>query len=126
MDNEDTAIVVAKDMILPQDEIMLTARTDIEVVNQSLALSIRATSSLVNIAENRHAGRLELNTQVLDLHHQIENLRNRLRDERHHINNLERTNQELNTRVDFWRDYDTTRSRKRWIVCINNLRNFEA
>jgi len=69
MDNEDTAIVVAKDMILPQDEIMLTARTDIEVVNQSLALSIRATSSLVNIAENRHARRLELNTQVLDLHH---------------------------------------------------------
>jgi hypothetical protein len=51
--------------MLPHDETMLAARTDIEVVNQSLALSIRATSSLVNIAECLHARRLELNTQVL-------------------------------------------------------------
>jgi chromosome segregation ATPase len=109
MDNEDTAVDVARDMILPRDETMLAARTDIEAVNQSLALSIRATSSLVNIAERLHARRLELNTQVLDLHHQIENLRNRLRDERCHINNLERRNQELNARVDFWRDYVNTR-----------------
>jgi len=109
MNNEDTAVVVARDMILPRDEIMLAARTDIEAVNQSLALSIRATSSLVNIAERLHARRLELNTQVPDLHHQIENLRNRLRDERRNRNNLERRNQELNARVDFWRDYVKTR-----------------
>jgi chromosome segregation ATPase len=109
MDNEDTAVAVARDMILPRDEIMLAARTDIEAVNQSLALSVRATSSFVNIAERLHARRLELNTQVLDLHHQIENLRNRLRDERRHRNNLERRNQELNARVDFWRDYVNTR-----------------
>ena len=50
-----------------------------------------------------------MNTQVLDLHHQIENLRNRLRDERRNRNNLERRNQELNARVDFWRDYVKTR-----------------
>jgi len=62
MDNEDTAVAVARDMILPRDEIMLAARTNIEAVNQSLALSIRATSSLVNIAERLHARRLELNT----------------------------------------------------------------
>jgi len=42
---------------------MLAARTDIEAVNQSLALSIRATSSLVNVAERLHARRLELNTR---------------------------------------------------------------
>jgi len=109
MDNEDIVVAVARDMILPRDEIMLAARTDIEAVNQSLALSIRATSSLVNVAERLHARRLELNTQVLDLHHQIENLRNRLRDERRHRNNLERRNQELNARVDFWRNYVNTR-----------------
>jgi chromosome segregation ATPase len=109
MDNEDIAIAVARDMILPRDETMLAARTDIEAVNQSLALSIRATSSLVNIAERLHARKLELKTQVPDLHHQIENLRNRLRDERHHRNNMERRNQELNARVDFWRDYVNTR-----------------
>jgi hypothetical protein len=109
MDNEDIAVAVARDMILPRDEIMLAARTDIEAVNQSLALSIRATSSLVNVAERLHARRLELNTQVLDLQHQMENLRNRLHDERRHRNNLERRNQELNTRVDFWRDYVNTR-----------------
>jgi hypothetical protein len=101
MDNEDTAVAVARDMILPRDEIMLAARTDIEAVNQSLALSVRATSSFVNIAERLPARKLELNTQVPDLHHQIENLRNRLCDERHHRNNLERRNQELNARVDF-------------------------
>ena len=49
---------------------------------------------------------------VDDLHHQIENLRNRLRDERRHINNLERRNQELNTRVYFWREYVNTRHLK--------------
>jgi len=59
MDNEDTAIAVARDMILPRDETMMAARTDIEAVNQSLALSIRATSSLVNIAERLHARGLE-------------------------------------------------------------------
>ena len=50
MDDEDTTIAVARDMTLPRDEMMLAARTDIEAVNQSLALSIRATSSLVNMA----------------------------------------------------------------------------
>ena len=69
MDNEDTVVAVARDMILPRDEIMLAARTDIEAVNQSLALCIRATSSLVNIIERLHARRIELNTQVPDLHH---------------------------------------------------------
>ena len=101
MDNEDTVVAVARDMILPRNETMLAARIDIEAVNQSLALSIRATSSLVNVAECLHAKRLEFNTHVPDLHHQIENLRNRLRDERGHRNNLERRNQELNARVDF-------------------------
>jgi predicted nucleic acid-binding Zn-ribbon protein len=101
MNNEDTVVAVARDMILPRDEIMLAARINIEAVNQSLALSIRATSSLVSIAKCLHDRILELNTQVPDLHHQIENLRNRLRDERRHRNNLERRNQELNARVDF-------------------------
>ena len=62
MDDGDTDIAVARDMILPRDEIMMVARTNIEAVNQSLALSIRATSSLVNLAERLHARRLELNT----------------------------------------------------------------
>ena len=101
MDDEDTVVAVARDMTLPRDEMMLTARTDIEAVNQSLALSIRATSSLVNVAERLHARRLELNTQIPDLHNQIENLRKRLCDERRHINELERRNQELNARVEF-------------------------
>ena len=109
MDDEDTAVAVARDMTLPRDEMMLAARTDIEAVNQSLALSIRATSSLVNVAERLHARRLELNTQIPELHNQIENLRKRLRDERRHRNELERRNQELNARVDFWRDYVNTR-----------------
>ena len=109
MDNEDIAVAVARDMILPRDELILAARTDIEAVNQSLALSIRATSSLVNVTERLHARRLELNTQIPELHNQIENLRKRLRDERRHRNELERRNQELNARVDFWRDYVNTR-----------------
>ena len=59
MDNEVIAVAVARDMTLPRDEMMLTARTDIEAVNQSLTLSIRAISSLVNVAERLHARRLD-------------------------------------------------------------------
>ena len=81
MDDEDIAVAVARDMILPRDELILAARTDVEAVNQSLALSIRATSSLVNMAERLHARRLELNTQIPELHNQIENLRKKLHDE---------------------------------------------
>ena len=33
MDDEDTAVAVARDMILPRDEIMLAATTAIEAVN---------------------------------------------------------------------------------------------
>ena len=62
MDDEDTTVAVARYMILPRDEITLAAKTDIGAVNQSLALSIRATSSLVNVAKRLHARRLELNT----------------------------------------------------------------
>ena len=109
MDNEDIAVAVARDMILPRDELILAARSDVEAVNQSLALSIRATSSLVNMAERLHARRLELNTQIPELHNQIENLRKRLHDERRYRNDLERRNEELNARVDFWRDYVNTR-----------------
>ena len=109
MDNEDIVVAVARDMILPRDELILAARSDVEAVNQSLALSIRATSSLVNMAERLHARRLELNTQIPELHNQIENLRKRLHDERRYRNDLERRNEELNARVDFWRDYVNTR-----------------
>ena len=63
----------------------------------------------MNLAKRLHARRLELNTQIPELHRQIENLRKRLRDERHHGNNLERRNEELNAHVDFWRDYVNTR-----------------
>ena len=68
MDNEDIVVALARDMILPRDELILAARTDVEAVNQSLALSIKATSSLVNMAERLHARRLELNTQIPELH----------------------------------------------------------
>ena len=88
MDDEDIVVTVAIDMTLPRDEMMLAARIDIEAVNQSLALSIKATSSLVNVVERLHARRLELNTQIPELHNQIENLRKRLHDERRYRKRL--------------------------------------
>ena len=117
IENEDIVVAVARDMILPRDEIILAARIDIEAADQSLALSIRATSSLVNLVERLHAKRLELNTQIPELHHQIENLRKRLYDERRHRNDLERRNQSSMRVLTFggtMLTYDTSSLRNRW------------
>ena len=46
MDNEDIAAAVARDMILPRDEIMLAARTDIEAVNQNFCFRRMSFSQL--------------------------------------------------------------------------------
>lgn len=80
--NEDIIVVVARDMVLPHDETMLATKTDIEVVNQSPFVSIRTTLSLVNMAKSLQAKRFELNAQVPDHHHQMENSRNGFCNER--------------------------------------------
>jgi hypothetical protein len=54
MGNEDIVVLIARDMIFLCNKTMITTMTDIEVVNQSLALSIRAISSLVSMIEHLH------------------------------------------------------------------------
>jgi hypothetical protein len=54
MGNEDIVVLIARDMIFLCNKTMITTMTDIEVVNQSLALSIRAISSVVSMIEHLH------------------------------------------------------------------------
>jgi len=70
MGNDEIAVTAARDKVFPRDEMTSAVRTDVEAwnVNQSLALSIRATSSSqVNVAERLDAWRLEMNSQVFYL-----------------------------------------------------------
>lgn len=51
MGNDEIAVTAARDRVFPCDEMTLAVRTDVEAMTQSLALSIRATSSSqVNVA----------------------------------------------------------------------------
>ncbi|GFZ09497.1 hypothetical protein Acr_21g0000960 [Actinidia rufa] len=50
LDDAVAAASVAKGIITPQDEKLLANRTDIEAINDSMALSIQCASSVSNMA----------------------------------------------------------------------------
>ncbi|GFS40831.1 hypothetical protein Acr_00g0070770 [Actinidia rufa] len=61
---------VARGIISPQDEKLLADRTDVEAINDSMALSIQCASSVSNMARRlqvRGNEVQELRTQVLSL-----------------------------------------------------------
>lgn len=64
------AASVARGIITPQDEKLLANRTDVEAINNSMALSIQCASSVSNMARRLHVRGnevQELRTQVLIL-----------------------------------------------------------
>ncbi|GFS37757.1 hypothetical protein Acr_00g0053760 [Actinidia rufa] len=80
---------VAKGIITPQDEKLLANRTDIEAINDSMALSIQCASSVSNMAR-----RLQVRgNEVQELRTQVLNLQRRNRS-------LQQENKELKKLVD--------------------------
>ncbi|GFS40841.1 hypothetical protein Acr_07g0010910 [Actinidia rufa] len=68
--DDAVAASVARGIITPQDEKLLADRTDVEAINDSMALSIQCASSVSNIARRlqvRGNEVQELRTQVLSL-----------------------------------------------------------
>ncbi|GFS46411.1 hypothetical protein Acr_00g0102110 [Actinidia rufa] len=68
--DDAVAASVAKGIITPQDEKLLANRTDIEAINDSMALSIQCASSVSNMARRlqvRGNEVQELRTQVFEL-----------------------------------------------------------
>jgi len=68
--DDDIAASVAKGIITPLDEKLLANRTDVEAINDSMALSIQCASSVSNMARRlqvRGSEVQELRTQVLSL-----------------------------------------------------------
>ncbi|GFS34986.1 hypothetical protein Acr_00g0037150 [Actinidia rufa] len=67
--DDAVAASVAKGIITPQDEKLLANRTDVEAINDSMALSIQCASSVSNMARRlqvRGNEVQELRTQVFD------------------------------------------------------------
>ncbi|GFY90808.1 hypothetical protein Acr_07g0010050 [Actinidia rufa] len=68
--DDAVAASVARGIITPQDEKLLADRTDVEAINDSMALSIQCASSVSNMARRlqvRGNEVQELRTQVLRL-----------------------------------------------------------
>ena len=68
--DDAVAASVARGIITPQDEKLLADRTDVEAINDSMALSIQCASSVSNMARRlqvRGNEVQELRTQVLSL-----------------------------------------------------------
>ncbi|GFZ07093.1 hypothetical protein Acr_19g0000300 [Actinidia rufa] len=68
--DDAVAASVARGIITPQDEKLLADRTDVEAINDSMALSIQCASSVSNMARHlqvRGNEVQELRTQVLSL-----------------------------------------------------------
>ncbi|GFS43252.1 hypothetical protein Acr_00g0084360 [Actinidia rufa] len=68
--DDAVAALVARGIITPQDEKLLANRTDVEAINDSMALSIQCASSVSNMARRlqvRGNEVQELRTQVLSL-----------------------------------------------------------
>ncbi|GFZ20086.1 hypothetical protein Acr_28g0007910 [Actinidia rufa] len=68
--DDAVAASVARGIITPQDEKLLANRTDVEAINDSMALSIQCASSVSNMARRlqvRGNEVHELRTQVLSL-----------------------------------------------------------
>ncbi|PSS08279.1 Kinesin heavy chain like [Actinidia chinensis var. chinensis] len=68
--DDAVAASVARGIITPQDEKLLADRTDVEAINDSMALSIQCASSVSNMARRlqvRGSEVQELRTQVLSL-----------------------------------------------------------
>ncbi|XP_057472618.1 uncharacterized protein LOC130786216 [Actinidia eriantha] len=87
--DDAVAASVAKGIITPQDEKLLANRTDVEAINDSMALSIQCASSVSNMARRLQAR----GNEVQELRTQVLNLQRRNRS-------LQQENKELKKLVD--------------------------
>ena len=60
LQSDFAALAVARNIIMPQDEITLAAGSDVEIVNGSLILGIRATTVLSNTARRLYIRNLKI------------------------------------------------------------------
>ncbi|KAM1672282.1 hypothetical protein ACFXTN_037190 [Malus domestica] len=78
MKNDMTAAVVARDLLTPKDNILLSKRFDELVVKNSLALSVQCVSYVSNMAQCLFARTLQvesLATEVISLKQEIRGLK---------------------------------------------------
>ena len=79
LQSDFAALAVARNIVMPQDEITLAAGSDVEIANGSLILGIRATTALSNTARRLYVRNLEvqhLNQQLTALRQRVTTLTN--------------------------------------------------
>ncbi|MDF3665339.1 hypothetical protein, partial [Enterobacter hormaechei] len=89
--NESLDAQLHQPLVIPQNEGMLTQRSDIEALYESLALCSRTTSSVQNIALRLKARTAEVRARI----DEVESLRQLLKENRMKNRILSRENREL-------------------------------
>ncbi|MDF3578137.1 MULTISPECIES: hypothetical protein [Bacteria] len=94
--NESLDAQLHQPLVIPQNEGMLTQRSDIEALYESLALCSRTTSSVQNIALRLKARTAEVRARI----DEVESLRQLLKETRMKNRILTRENRELRRMLD--------------------------
>ena len=112
LQSDFAALAVARNIIMPQDEITLAAGSDVEIANGSLILGIRATTALSNTARRLYVRNLEvqhLNQQLTALRQRVTTLTNEKKEQRRELRQVRRQRDRAEERVTFYKDFVETR-----------------
>ena len=98
--NGVTATTVAAGLCTPEDAKVLTERTDPQIINNSLALTIQCAATVSNMGRRLHVRNLEVKT----LRSQITILQRLLKESKKKVWQVTEENKRLKTLVDSYAD----------------------
>uniref|UniRef100_A0A2N9J535 Uncharacterized protein n=3 Tax=Fagus sylvatica TaxID=28930 RepID=A0A2N9J535_FAGSY len=67
--NGETATAVAAGLCTPEDAKVLAGRTDPQIINESLALTIQCTATVSNMGRRLHVRNMEVKSAAFSSHH---------------------------------------------------------
>ncbi|CAL2267083.1 unnamed protein product [Prunus armeniaca] len=91
MMNDTSAVIVAKNVFTPMDEILLIRRSDEKAIDDSMTFSIQSAASVLNMVDHLHAQANE----IQELNTENSYLRKMLHESQQEVENLKEENKAL-------------------------------
>uniref|UniRef100_A0A2N9GRN2 Uncharacterized protein n=1 Tax=Fagus sylvatica TaxID=28930 RepID=A0A2N9GRN2_FAGSY len=98
--NGETATAVAAGLCTPEDAKVLAGRTDPQIINESLALTIQCTATVSNMGRRLHVRNME----VKALRSQVTILQRLLKESKKKVGEVKEENKRLKALVDSYAD----------------------
>ena len=121
--NGVTVIAIAAGLCTPEDAKVLVGRTDPQIINDSMALTIQCVAIVSNMGRRLHIR----NHEVRTLHSQVTILQRLLKESKKNVREVKEENKRLKALVDSYADdlvVRSTEQSKTLLSCRSNTRSY--